>query len=407
MTGLVLALAAIWLTPGAASWLAARVGLALQLDGPQSAARIWLLKIILGVMSLPLLLLRFSRHPKLRPLFDAALGLALLVVLLLLLEGVFSWLNRRPAAATEPGTATQFSQPYVEPDDALGYILKPSVRVTATQTSGSRVIYQVEYATDANRRRLTPVSNPGQRDTFALFFGDSFTFGDGLANNQTLPAAVGQLAPKVMPYNYGVSGYGPQHMLAQLQNRNLRAEVSQPQGVAVYTFICSHINRAIGSMEVHNTWGASMPYYALNPDGQLERRGNFVSGRPVLAVVYAVLGLSQTARYFNLQLPRLTDDHYELTARILAAAAHQFEAQFGPGNPVYVLIYPDQQGCTGQLLPQFDKLGLKYLDYSRLFTRAQADLWQPDGHPSPRAQQLVAEKLAQDLHWLPAGATSP
>ncbi len=405
ITGLLLLALGVLLTPATVAAVGAALGVPVNLGGGQGAARIWLLKLIFITMGLPLLVYRLRTITRLRWLFDLSIGLVLLVVTLLAIEGVFALLNSRRPPAAAPGLSTQFSAPYVEPDPDLGYVLKPSIWVTATQTAGDTIIYQRIYTTDALRRRLTPVENPTGRQQFALFFGGSFTFGDGLPDDATLPAAFGRAAPGVMPYNYGASGYGPQHMLAQFQNWPLPAQVSQAEGVAIYTFICPHVNRAIGSMDVINTWGSSMPYYRLEGN-QLVRRGDFVSGRPVLATVYSLLGMSQTVAYFGLQIPRLTEAHYALTARIVAEAAAEFERQFG-SNQFYVLLYPDSSGCAGQIQPQLTQLGLRVLDYSTLISREQANLWQPDGHPTAAAQQIVAGRLARDLQLSPAGAAAP
>lgn len=392
--GALLLLTGVLLTPGAVELLGSAVGVSFRVGGSQGAARIWILKFILVVVGALLLLYRFRRRRQARLLFDALMGLVLVVVLLLLVEGVFGVLRRRQLP-NGPRTSTSFSEIYAEPNPDLGYWLRPSVQVTATQTSGSDLVYRVRYTTDSQRRRVTPLDNPAGRDKFALFFGGSFTFGDGLADDETLPAAFGRAAPTYFPYNYGMSGYGPQQMLAQLQFLDLPAQVNQSRGVAVYTFICPHVNRAIGSMDVSNQWGASMPYYTLEDD-VLVRRGDFVSGRPVLATIYGILGMSETVKYFKLRIPRLTDRHYQLTARIIAEADHEFGRQFG-SSQFYVLLYPGTEGCADQLIPHLKSMGLHYLDYSSLFARRQAGLWQPDGHPLPKAQQIVAENLARDL----------
>ncbi len=398
ITGLILVAAGILLSVTTALALAGLFGVSLQLGGTESLVRIWVLKIVCLTTGLPLLLYRYRAHPQGKVFFDAAVGLLFVLVLLLFIEGLFFVLNRaKPAAPGPAPLATTFSDSYVEPDAWLGYKLKPSVKITATQKSGEDIIYEHIYATDEQRRRVTPVAeSPETRDQFILFFGGSFTFGDGLAAAETLPAAVGRAAPAIMPYNYGVSGYGTQQMLARLQQGDMRSEVEQAAGAAVYTFICPHINRVAGSMSVMNTWGSVMPNYILNSGGELVRHGNFSTGRPALSVIYAALGISQTARYFNVNIPRLNNSHYRLTARVIQESARAFEQQFG-SDDFYALIYPGNGACAGPLTPHLDQLGLKYFDYSDLIARSDEGMWQPDGHPTATAQKIVAGQLAADL----------
>jgi hypothetical protein len=403
-TGLALVVIGLLLTPGLVTALGATMGITLNIAGGSGAARIWLLKLIILTMGLPLLLYQLRASSKWRWLFDMAVGLVLLVVTLLFIEGVFSVLNRqRPPGVFK--TATSYSQPYVQLDDALGYAIKPTAQITATQTTLSgELIYKLRY-TISDGRRFTPLDHPHQRDQFILFFGDSFTFGDGLADDETLPAAVARAAPTYFPYNFGVSGYSPQQTLLQLQRLNLPAQVEQPDGLAIYPFICLQVNRAIGSMDVHNLWANTMPYFTLEGD-TLVQQGTFESGRPLLSIVYALLGASETVKYFDLQLPRLTERHYELTARLLAESAAEFEQQFGSAE-FYVMLFPGSEYCRAEFIPQLEKLNVKYLDYSTLIDPAASEMWQFDGHASARGQAVVAKKLVRDLQLDQPGAKSP
>ena len=56
---------------------------------------------------------------------------------------------------------------------------------------------------------------------FSSSLGCSVTFGLWVNDDETMPY-VAQYASHYRPYNYGVSGYGPHHMLAQLQSRELK-----------------------------------------------------------------------------------------------------------------------------------------------------------------------------------------
>ena len=63
----------------------------------------------------------------------------------------------------------------------------------------------------------------------------------------------------------------------------------------------------------------------------------------------------------------------------------------------YVLFYP-RSSCSPLLIPHLEIANIKYLDYSTLFVDQQKDLWQPDGHPTAKANKIVAEKLTIELN---------
>jgi hypothetical protein len=300
---------------------------------------------------------------------------------------------------TAPSVETRLEPNYFLPDDVLGNAPMPDVTSRVSKVVDGRTLYDVEYAIDARRRRITPVDDPGRRTRFALFFGCSFTFGEGVAERETLPFRVAELAPRYMPYNYGFQGYGPQQLLARLESSDLRSEVIEDDGVLIYSFIDSHVARAIGSMSVYSGWASAAPNYELDDAGQPVRRGNFTTGRPATSLLYSVLGRSQTLEYFRVELPPVVrDSHIELTARMLARSAALFREKFGAQRFV-VVIFPGAE-LAPRLAPALERLGVDFLDYSELVDfDGQPQLYQivGDGHPSARTYQEVARRLARDL----------
>src|SRR5262245_16059324 len=77
-----------------------------------------------------------------------------------------------------------------------------------------QAVYEVEYAVDSFGRRITPVADTTSAKRAVLFFGDSFTYGEGVRGDETLPYYLGRVAPQYRPFNYGFSGYGPFDVLA-------------------------------------------------------------------------------------------------------------------------------------------------------------------------------------------------
>ncbi|HEY86043.1 MAG TPA: hypothetical protein G4N96_13125, partial [Chloroflexi bacterium] len=351
-------------------------------------------------------------------LIDLFVGLAITALIIFGAEKYFYRLNHPPApqaSAERPqGSVHQegtYTQNFFQDDDLLGYIPVPNTRVNSIKKLGDDLIYDVEYSIDQYSRREVPgfefrvsgseTSNtkPETRNQFILFFGGSFIFGEGLNDDETLPAHVGRLAPRYRPYNYGLSGYGPQQMLAKLQSGQLAQEVTEDNGIAVYGFIDGHVERALGSMYVYNAWGDKMPYYTLDRQNNLLRKRDFRNGRPLLSTLYEALSKSEIATYFHINLPaKLTDRHYAFAVRVIAEARDAFLQQY-PAGQFYVLIYPDEGDYFEDMQPHLDAAGLKILNYDELI-KLDPNIGLSiagDGHPTGKAHQIVAEHLVSDL----------
>jgi len=304
---------------------------------------------------------------------------------------------RLVVAARAPRIESYVAEGYYRGDDLLGYAPTPGAVTPAWKRWNGRLLYSTEYAIDEHGRRVTPIANRPERDRFALFFGDSCTFGEGVAQQETLPFFAGQLAPSVMPYNYGFHGYGPQQMLARLESGRLRAEIVEADGVLVYLFIDAHVSRAIGSLGVYTQWADAMPFYALDASGRPQRHGNFNTGRPLVAMAYSLLGRSALLEAFRVDLPaRIDDRHVELTAALLGRSQELFHAQFGPQRFV-VVAFPGSK-LSGRLGAALKHQGVELLDFSALLDPDRAEYHIPeDWHPTALTNRVLAEHVVEAL----------
>ncbi len=279
-------------------------------------------------------------------------------------------------------------------DPVLGYKPAPGIDVRSVLRRNGAVLYDVGYTIDDRSRRVTPFADGPERVRPVLFFGDSFTFGEGVEGDETVPADVARLVSWARPYNYGFSGYGPQEMLAKLQ-AGVADEIEGAAPIAVYTYLDFHIQRAIGSVKM----GSRLAYYALEGDGKLVRHGDFTTGRPVTAALYGLLGKSEAFKYFKADFPPIADRHIVTTFRIIEESRNAFMKAFPEGR-FYVLVYPGWpkpyrlRRMTGLLA----KAGIEVLDLHELPARTAPGAWfEGDGHPTARTDAAVAEKLAAFL----------
>ena len=279
-------------------------------------------------------------------------------------------------------------------DTLMGYVNKPNSKVEMKSWSYGIQNPQAFYSTDSIGRRLNGNDLKFPRQKYALFIGCSVTFGVLVNDKQTLPSIVERLDTNYRAYNYGVSGYGTHHLLAMLQNRNLRKEISETDGAAFYIFFPGHVNRAIGDMDSYLSWNMNSPFYYLDGD-KIVRRGSFIIGRKVISKFYDFFATTYICKYFDIHLPgKLREHHYRFTAKLIEQSYKEYQRQFGNDN-FYVVFLP---AWGNDIKPYLDELHIKYLDYDRLLP-----YWQDrynfagDGHPRPLFYKILAEQIEKDV----------
>ncbi len=343
-------------------------------------------------------------------LLAIAIGLVLSFAVLGILElGVR--LAQRAGFMMNPSSAESifikgdFYEQFWKFDADLGYKPPPGAIVQSTkQNMGGEVIYHASYSTDKWGRRFTPVDDPALRDRCAVFFGCSFTFGDGLNDDETLPYFFAKFASRYNPYNYSFSGYGPQNMLARIEQGGLVEEIPERCGVMIC--VGAHVERAIGAYYVFNEWGQNFPYYFIDNKGDLVRNGSFSTGRPIMSVLFSFMAKSRLVKLSGFRYPwHITDQDRELTARIIKESFLKFQKQF-PGVECYFVNPPglenaedrnDRNSFKGvsQIL---EKEGIKVLDFSSIKEFQDEKYYiKGDRHPMPIWNRELAKLIVERL----------
>ena len=95
---------------------------------------------------------------------------------------------------------------------------------------------------------MTPPA-PDATDTY-LFIGDSFIFGQGLRDDETMPSQFTKLnAPAARSVNLGVPGYGPNHLVRAFEAGLLDRYAGQRVKAVVTWIIPAHLARVTGDEE--------------------------------------------------------------------------------------------------------------------------------------------------------------
>ncbi len=307
-------------------------------------------------------------------------------------------LARQPA-----GPAKVYEGDYLEPgaffrqDSELGSALEPRRSVSCRLLVDDREVWNVRYSTDEFGRRRTVFPGTQTQTATAVFFGCSFLFGEGSEDADTIPSCFCKESSGYLAANYGVPGWGTQHMLALLESGQLPAQMFMPAKLGVYLYLPEvHEARVVGDLDIVNGFGSGFPYYELNATGQPDRKGSFVSGRPVTSLFYGVLGRSRTRALLGLNFPRRQPQHYLLTAAVIAKARDLFLQQF-PDSRFIVVAYPDS-GSETLTLKTCRENGLEVLNLRQLFDPAHPSFQhEGDGHPTPAANAAVANAIVKYL----------
>ncbi len=164
--------------------------------------------------------------------------------------------------------------------------------------SNGDVLYYTIYTIGLDGFRVTPQYDKKQSHRIN-FLGDSFTFGEGVADNQTMAYYVGDLINKqsgsklnpLQVKNYGIHGWGIHQSLAILQSKLVsRANVN---------FVLTapwHASRAACA----DVFTLGSPKYKLEESGLVKRNGYCRSFGWVEHSPKALRGLITSSKVFNL-----------------------------------------------------------------------------------------------------------
>lgn len=296
---------------------------------------------------------------------------------------------------------------FVVPDDILGWAPTKGMQAHAVEGLGGlfrrpgRSLYDVTYTIDSDGLRIAP---PWRRDSLdgpVLFFGDSFTFGYGLNDNEALPYQVGaQSDGRFQTFNFAFNSYSAAQMLARVEHGMVRRVVDTTPRYAFYIAIPDDVERVAG----RNPWITHQPRYVLDADGTARAAGFFESRKPLALR----LGLNKSGmwRFLFMREVPANDDDIRLYFAVVHSAQGLLIAQYA-NIQFRVILYPAgvveaerpvyeklrdgfrQRGIPVELvediLPNFERDRSKYILSLR------------DPHPNALANRLLAQHILSEI----------
>jgi len=303
------------------------------------------------------------------------------------------------------GLSTTY-EPYWMVDDAeLGYRMRPDSAVRARETWGDQTIFDVTYHMNKDATRVTPPA-PAGADTY-LFMGDSFVFGQGLPDDQTLAAQFARLNDfKVRTVNLSALGYAPNQLVRAIEIGRLDSLVGQPVKAVITWIIPGHLWRVFGD----GPWLGSSPRYIVE-DGKPVYTGSFDRHRWLspLAGLRHIAG--QNLAFVHAIGARQREDaegelFTALMQRLQSLAREKFDAPL-----VVVYSWPDETSAPGHdnsevaqpklvaILAGLRQHGIPLISVDKLTYGQDVNklLFVQDGHPKAYTNELIAAELKRRL----------
>jgi hypothetical protein len=333
-------------------------------------------------------------------------NLAFLFIAFGFIEG-YSWGSLRNSGSDihqEGG----YRKGYFASDEILGYAPTKGKTVDSSEYKGKEIVYNVTYTIGDDGLRVSPPSEVINDSPCILFFGDSFTFGEGLEDNQTMPYLVGELS-KYKVYNFGFHGYGPHQMLSALEHGVVDEIVKCKPRVAVYQALVDHVARSAGL----SAWDKHGPKYSLS-DGVLKYDGHFddhssipPEGRISTIIsrvrmgVQAQIEKSSTYKKYFANRSYVNAGNVEVFLAIVDASKNKFTRTY-PGSAFHVVLWDEDPNDQyyNMVREGLEKKGINLHLVSSILPnfsdkRPTYEISPYDKHPNALANTYIARYVVQ------------
>lgn len=272
----------------------------------------------------------------------------------------------------------------------VGVLPSPGAYRSERHAADGTVIYDVTYTVGPDQLRVTPDNPAGPYRV--NFFGCSFTYGEGLRDDETLPYYFSQAIRTAHVMNFGYHGRGANNALALLEsNWDTTGDINFFLGAGF------QVERGV----CHPDWTVHSPRYELLSDGSLKRNG--ACGEPrglsdrLLTSAYRYSNI--LAKVDNFLRSHISDDDVRLylaTLRRMASLSHARGQKFvvgyinDPNSQVGETSYPNNR-----IMKEIASFADDLIDMA-LPPDPRNNIG-GDGHPSGYANQKRAAILAGHL----------
>jgi hypothetical protein len=296
-------------------------------------------------------------------------------------------------------------QPYANPDipdayklrdEVVGHKIAAGVSVRHALWLGAEPIFDAVYTIGADGLRIVPAPWNEGDGACVIFFVDSFVFGWGLNDDETMPWMVAQLTGRRHRiYNLSYLAWGPHHMLSMLQSGRVEELVDCAPTHVLYSSIYDHVHRAAGRSP-NDLFG---PRFELRQDGVLEQRGSF-DDQPRFTRRWPRLAKSGVVRALAEDFDPGPAD-FERFAAIVAASRDLLEARW-PGVRFDVLLWDRRWRQDAAFWESLERRRITVHFVSEILPGQREEpqryvLGPHDGHPNAHANERIARWFVKEI----------
>ena len=296
-------------------------------------------------------------------------------------------------------------RPHADPDipaayklrnDVVGHEIAAGVSVRHALWLGHEPIFDALYTIGPDGLRVVPAPRDDGDGACVLFFVDSFVFGWGLDDDETIPwMAAHFTGRRHRIYNLSYLAWGPHQMLSMLQSGRVEELVDCAPTHVLYYSIYDHVHRAAGRSP-NDLFG---PRFELRQDGVLERRGNF-DDQPGFVRRWPRLARSAVVRALAEDFEPGPAD-FERFAAIVAASRDLLAARW-PGVRFDVLLWDKRWRQDAAYWESLKRRGIAVHFVSEILPGHREEplryaLSRHDSHPNAHANERVARWFAQEI----------
>ena len=270
----------------------------------------------------------------------------------------------------------------------------------ATTVSGNQKVFDVKYTIDQYGRRLVPyVLSTNSAQHHWILSGCSFTFGEGLTDDQTLPAYLQKESPQNRIYNVADMGGSIVTAIISLTELDVWNDITPSKGLLLLMHDSSmHFNRFMGTLKMIGRRDGYVPFLEKDDEGHYQYGGMIKFHKPFKAFVGKVVANSRLLSLIKFDWPIVNYGYLKEYATAIADLKKYYLKKY-PGSEIVVVLIPNGQD-EETFIPTLESQGIFYLDYSNLKLEkySKYPLYiKYDGHPTEEYNRLFAKQLAHDL----------
>ena len=238
-----------------------------------------------------------------------------------------------------------------------------------------------------------------EADASAVFFGGSFTFGEMVQDDETLPCQFGLRRKSLMVHNFGFEGYGAHQFLGELLTGRVRERVTGDPVLFVYSAVPSHDIRAVSS-HLMAKYG---PRFEII-DENLVQTGFLDDNSDRWSRIVEYLNQSSFLSIVTTRMTTVLKYPDEVYLAIIRRIADELRTQFPDAQ--FVVVFWDQLGGTSYY--NQDKFLTRLENTQHLKLLRVSDILEPpisprrytvphNRHPNAEAYAQIAEFIVREF----------